>query len=118
MIISQQKEYILWCGKFWCCTKSAICEVKSLPKLLKSLIGQVFSQPVLTFGCDCFFQCIGYTFRYFRNVAGVLFVFLIKLRSEEHTSELQSRFDLVCRLLLEKKKCLIHAVRTLRLHVL
>src|SRR5699024_11994216 len=25
-------------------------------------------------------------------------------RSEEHTSELQSRFDLVCRVLLEKKK--------------
>src|SRR5699024_12491194 len=25
-------------------------------------------------------------------------------RSEEHTSELQSRFDLVCRLLIEKKK--------------
>src|SRR5438067_6807123 len=28
----------------------------------------------------------------------------IAARSEEHTSELQSRFDLVCRLLLEKKK--------------
>src|SRR5438067_10101834 len=28
---------------------------------------------------------------------------LIPERSEEHTSELQSRFDLVCRLLLEKK---------------
>src|SRR5699024_11387046 len=28
---------------------------------------------------------------------------LVTLRSEEHTSELQSRFDLVCRLLLEKK---------------
>src|SRR5699024_12082819 len=28
---------------------------------------------------------------------------LYKQRSEEHTSELQSRFDLVCRLLLEKK---------------
>src|SRR5699024_12381681 len=27
-----------------------------------------------------------------------------QLRSEEHTSELQSRFDLVCRLLLETKK--------------
>src|SRR5204863_9642438 len=27
-----------------------------------------------------------------------------RLRSEEHTSELQSRRDLVCRLLLEKKK--------------
>src|SRR5699024_11641435 len=26
-----------------------------------------------------------------------------RIRSEEHTSELQSRFDLVCRLLLEKK---------------
>src|SRR5699024_11434075 len=28
----------------------------------------------------------------------------LPIRSEEHTSELQSRFDLVCRLLLEKKK--------------
>src|SRR5206468_10506643 len=28
---------------------------------------------------------------------------LVRLRSEEHTSELQSRSDLVCRLLLEKK---------------
>src|SRR2546428_5927643 len=31
-------------------------------------------------------------------------------RSEEHTSELQSRSDLVCRLLLEKKKKNIHNV--------
>src|SRR5699024_11491065 len=31
-------------------------------------------------------------------------VLLPTRRSEEHTSELQSRFDLVCRLLLEKKK--------------
>src|SRR5690349_23269513 len=30
--------------------------------------------------------------------------FAAVLRSEEHTSELQSRRDLVCRLLLEKKK--------------
>src|SRR5207249_11692885 len=29
---------------------------------------------------------------------------IVVSRSEEHTSELQSRFDLVCRLLLEKKK--------------
>src|SRR5699024_11702821 len=34
-------------------------------------------------------------------------------RSEEHTSELQSRFDLVCRLLLEKKKdCLTTSVNS------
>src|SRR2546429_7078386 len=29
---------------------------------------------------------------------------LVEIRSEEHTSELQSRLHLVCRLLLEKKK--------------
>src|SRR5699024_4919578 len=39
--------------------------------------------------------------RYDLNAAGRR---LIQDRSEEHTSELQSRFDLVCRLLLEKKK--------------
>src|SRR5438105_8205358 len=31
-------------------------------------------------------------------------------RSEEHTSELQSRVDLVCRLLLEKKKQTLRAI--------
>src|SRR5699024_12476890 len=33
-----------------------------------------------------------------------ILLFHNRTRSEEHTSELQSRFDLVCRLLLEKKK--------------
>src|SRR5699024_12141233 len=37
------------------------------------------------------------------NVTGSGGMFLAEIRSEEHTSELQSRFDLVCRLLLEKK---------------
>src|SRR5699024_11995965 len=43
-------------------------------------------------------------------VTGLFFLAFVALlwcgwkRSEEHTSELQSRFDLVCRLLLEKKK--------------
>src|SRR2546429_1312960 len=32
-------------------------------------------------------------------------------RSEEHTSELQSRLHLVCRLLLEKKKTIDHHLR-------
>src|SRR3712207_8057674 len=35
---------------------------------------------------------------------GLLYHTIIKKRSEEHTSELQSRQYLVCRLLLEKKK--------------
>src|SRR5690554_7728914 len=40
---------------------------------------------------------------FFSTLAGVLTVSLVQ-RSEEHTSELQSRPHLVCRLLLEKKK--------------
>src|SRR5699024_7948081 len=36
-------------------------------------------------------------------VCGENSALLNSIRSEEHTSELQSRFDLVCRLLLEKK---------------
>src|SRR6266576_2234844 len=35
-------------------------------------------------------------------------------RSEEHTSELQSRRDLVCRLLLEKKKKSIYKILSLK----
>src|SRR5690554_7695944 len=46
---------------------------------------------------------------WFGDTAGQVFVFFILTvaaaeRSEEHTSELQSRPHLVCRLLLEKKK--------------
>src|SRR6266404_8930582 len=36
------------------------------------------------------------------------FLHLVVLRSEEHTSELQSLAYLVCRLLLEKKKNILH----------
>src|SRR5260370_32142573 len=36
---------------------------------------------------------------------------LLKARSEEHTSELQSHLNLVCRLLLEKKKRALHPPR-------
>src|SRR5699024_12102639 len=36
--------------------------------------------------------------------AGDLAVPAINVRAEEHTSELQSRFELVCRLLLERQK--------------
>src|SRR6266576_4867607 len=52
-----------------------------------------------------------------RNVRGVPrreAAHLRALRSEEHTSELQSRRDLVCRLLLEKKKHVVIDVCDLR----
>src|SRR5438094_1311769 len=35
-------------------------------------------------------------------------IFVCRFRSEEHTSELQSPYDLVCRLLLEKKNSNLH----------
>src|SRR3712207_7803797 len=41
-----------------------------------------------------------------------LFVFAWSVRSEEHTSELQSRQYLVCRLLLEKKKTIQSSTTT------
>src|SRR5260370_8046427 len=41
---------------------------------------------------------------------------LIKDRSEEHTSELQSHLNLVCRLLLEKKKTKQHKYNDTRQH--
>ena len=43
-------------------------------------------------------------FYYIIAIANDYNIDLEKIRSEEHTSELQSLYDLVCRLLLEKKK--------------
>src|SRR5699024_12127709 len=51
-------------------------------------------------------QSIGYVFA----AVGPI---LIGLRSEEHTSELQSRFELVCRLLHEKKKVNLYSEVTI-----
>src|SRR5438094_7649866 len=42
--------------------------------------------------------------RWKKNMAGMMAAIFFFQRSEEHTSELQSPYDLVCRLLLEKKK--------------
>src|SRR3712207_6938423 len=47
------------------------------------------------------------TIGYIHDVSGIN---LIWIRSEEHTSELQSRQYLVCRLLLEKKKLWITSI--------
>src|SRR5206468_11690225 len=46
----------------------------------------------------------GYLILLWGELIAPFFISLGELRSEEHTSELQSRSDLVCRLLLEKKK--------------
>src|SRR5690349_24197031 len=54
-------------------------------------------------------SCRSYLFgstksHYHPDLPGFWLIRIDKNRSEEHTSELQSRRDLVCRLLLEKKK--------------
>src|SRR5438105_6367713 len=48
---------------------------------------------------------------FFASLAEPLIVDGVVVRSEEHTSELQSRVDLVCRLLLEKKKKVIEGTQ-------
>src|SRR5207249_9629676 len=50
-----------------------------------------------------------------RRARAMSMIAFFDTRSEEHTSELQSRFDLVCRLLLEKKK-IIHIKLIDQLH--
>src|SRR5207248_9913908 len=47
------------------------------------------------------------TYAYVAAGKNGLVILDIQERSEEHTSELQSPYDLVCRLLLEKKKTLV-----------
>src|SRR2546429_1199404 len=55
---------------------------------------------VVLAGAAVFIALIAVSFLYFSRKK-----LLSRRRSEEHTSELQSRLHLVCRLLLEKKKC-------------
>src|SRR5699024_1294247 len=61
---------------------------------LREKVGVMFGNPETTTG--------GRALKFYASVR--MDVRRIETRSEEHTSELQSRFDLVCRLLLEKKK--------------
>src|SRR5262245_63616806 len=48
-------------------------------------------------------QSVGEAMRFYKLEPSVVTVFYDEIRSEEHTSELQSLRHLVCRLLLEKK---------------
>src|SRR5438309_6502491 len=52
-----------------------------------------------------------------RWIADLVLLVLRVVRSEEHTSELQSQFHLVCRLLLEKKKTCTIGKSTTRRHI-
>src|SRR5260370_28118092 len=69
----------------------------------------------LTLGADNVFSEIAVFFSKMAVVTfGGAYAVLAYVRSEEHTSELQSHLNLVCRLLLEKKKKKYSACTLLR----
>src|SRR5690625_6349658 len=84
-----------------------IYTIKSEPVKFKNI-----SQISLKFGVESFnfsrfivYICFGiiFFFPFIIFNRGTIYIYIL-WRSEEHTSELQSRGHLVCRLLLEKKK--------------
>src|SRR5699024_9676773 len=86
--------------------------IVTLADILKGTVATLL--PLLLFDVEInrlllgLFAVIGHTYPIFAKFKGGKAVAtsggIFLGRSEEHTSELQSRFDLVCRLLLEKKK--------------
>src|SRR5690606_40927179 len=68
--------------------------------LFAGFVGMVNAQIVIRTGLPSFIVTLAFLF----ILRGLSLVGLTICRSEEHTSELQSRENLVCRLLLEKKK--------------
>src|SRR5687768_17919347 len=70
---------------------------------LSLLDGRQVTFPIDPFNKTCLLNGVdelGYIMGFEKQIAE----FEARVRSEEHTSELQSRLHLVCRLLLEKKK--------------
>src|SRR2546421_9722402 len=82
--------------KRWWIVAGAAATVATAP-----LVAQGGGRETAVFAGGCFWG-VDAVFRHVRGVLQVVSGYAG--RSEEHTSELQSRSDLVCRLLLEKKK--------------
>src|SRR5690606_40840922 len=79
----------------------------ALPILAQSAQKMGFKVAILDPDEDCPAQYVAHEFinaAYSDDLALKRLGEISKVRSEEHTSELQSRENLVCRLLLEKKK--------------
>src|SRR5438874_5111744 len=78
------------------------CQKRPRPRLPRPQVPR-FSFPRRT-AWDCHTECRCTPCSSLRPTPSFFPYWKNKARSEEHTSELQSRRDLVCRLLLEKKK--------------
>src|SRR5438067_9941226 len=92
---------------FFFFTDTAPTEIYTLSLHDALPISQSHNQPLcLILSRAAFRSCMEREFSEVSKVSSKAKPFFIhhSHRSEEHTSELQSRFDLVCRLLLEKKK--------------
>src|SRR5690554_7167784 len=94
-----------------------ICPFLGVSRKLETSLGMGFAvtfvmtmASVITYGVQKLL--VLYNVEFLRTISFILVIavlvqfveMIIKKRSEEHTSELQSRPHLVCRLLLEKKK--------------
>src|SRR5690606_39500500 len=84
---SKQKEYLL-----------------DLPRELRDVLAKINKERI---GIELNMPKVSIFLNKLDRISNRLSFSVILLRSEEHTSELQSRENLVCRLLLEKKK--LHA---------
>src|SRR5207237_5467959 len=104
---------------FFVCCASVLCELQSFPTRRSSDLGvrrAGIGEPKRTSSIPCFggagaiSGCIAPCSARFacpwsgRRISPNMARYTQRLRSEEHTSELQSHLNLVCRLLLEKKK--------------
>src|SRR5207248_10059683 len=101
-------------GLLYICGKS-LSDYPSSPASVKSLTTSCdrrVTRPLRIYGVAGHMHIRGYDIRIELNDQTLLHIPRWN-RSEEHTSELQSPYDLVCRLLLEKKKQLPHSWRSL-----
>src|SRR5204862_8177436 len=85
----------------WSAGLRLLLVLRALPQLLVDLL-QLIDDPAVAL--VAVLPCIELEGRLPDRAITAKDVRVFLLRSEEHTSELQSRRDLVCRLLLEKKK--------------
>src|SRR5699024_11810751 len=78
-------------------------QILHLDAVLNQIVRQIFSHAFGQRGNQYTLIAFHTQINLIHEIIDLAFGFFDDHRSEEHTSELQSRFDLVCRLLLEKK---------------